>query len=72
MERIPTHPAIIRAERTGYPYGYQEERLIGYCEYCGRPIYEYDNYEERGFIDPALICEDCQLMEDDIEKGAFN
>lgn len=50
---------ILRAERTGYGYPVHEESFIGYCSVCGKPIYEYDRYEEQGFIDPDLVCEDC-------------
>ena len=61
MYALPDHPAIRRAERTGYPFPVGNEIRIGYCSICGRPIYEYDRRGERGFIDPEYICEDCLL-----------
>ena len=61
MYQIPDHPMIRAIERTGYPEGYEDERLIGYCDICGKPIYEFDNYADEG----VLICEDCEEEEDD-------
>ena len=59
MIQIPDHPVIRMMERTGYPFPCEEEAVVGSCSRCGRTIYEYDDYDARGFIDPDLICEDC-------------
>ncbi len=68
MYQLTDHPVIRYIERTGYPYSFRDEPLIGCCSRCGRSIYEYDDYETRGFIDPDLICEGCLLDEEDEES----
>ena len=55
-----THPAILLAERTGYPYPVYEEKFIGCCCICGKDIYEFDAYITVGFEDEDIICEVCK------------
>ena len=64
MYNIPDHPMIRNIERTGYPFGFCEEEVIGYCERCGKKIYEYDRYGQ-SWPDQHLVCEDCLFGDDE-------
>lgn len=56
MIQIPDHPAIARAERTGYPGGYTEPILR--CKVCGEELDADDRVysDEDGVI---VGCEYC-------------
>lgn len=63
MERIPDHPAIRAAERTGYPRGY-DPGVYTTCDWCGAEIFIGDHYFN---IHGEILCEDCV---DDCKKEA--
>jgi hypothetical protein len=63
MERLPDHPEIRWAERTGYP-SWAQENFVGYCSCCGCEIYENDDYEE---TDEGFLCADCYNRKEDEE-----
>ena len=65
FERLPDHPEIRWAERTGYPSWMREEQIIGYCDCCGSPIYEDDRYEE---TDEGFLCADCCREKEDEDE----
>ncbi len=55
MERIPDHPAIRRAEETGYPYGH-DPRKYTTCDWCGGDIHYGDRFYN---IHGEILCEAC-------------
>ena len=66
MFNIPDHPVIRAIERTGYPFPVED--VIGYCEYCGKPIYEYDTFLTKGCCDPQYICAECAEYEEEEDE----
>lgn len=45
------HGWLLRAEKEDY-----KGEIVGYCECCDEPIYEYENYDK---VDGVLICQNC-------------
>lgn len=59
MERLPDHPDIRSAERTGYPrHSVMRYRPRKYtdCDWCGRSIIDGDEYYE---VHGVILCVDC-------------
>ena len=66
MKQINDHPVIRSMERTGYPSWIKAgDIIVGYCKYCGRAIYEDEDYERTDWCDPQFICEDCREEDED-------
>ena len=65
MYNIPDHPVVRSMERTGFPR--HEDDIIGYCEVCGRPIYDGDVFDERGWLGSRIFCEEHMDVEEDYE-----
>lgn len=42
--RVPDHPDIIWAERTGYPEWNQPQATL--CEYCGEELWEDEVFQD--------------------------
>lgn len=58
MNKVPDHPDIVSAERTGYPRSTRpDNEVIGYCLNCDRPITRGEKYleTERGL---NIFCDD--------------
>ena len=56
MRDLPDHPVIEAMERTGYPPGFEDDRI--YCENCGDDLTDEDVYHD-GLHD--ILCERCLL-----------
>ena len=59
MFKIPDHPDIERALRTGYPYGVQEED-----EYEDEDEYIDDEYEEDEYDEEEAYADYCDMLND--------
>lgn len=55
MERLPEHPGIRAALRTGYPNGY-DPGLFTTCDWCGEEIFIGDDYYD---IHGEILCAEC-------------
>ena len=57
MERLPDHPDIRSAERTGYPRVFRySPRTYTTCDWCGKSIIEGDEYYD---IHGEILCAEC-------------
>lgn len=63
MERVPDHPDIRAAERTGYPV--RRANVFTTCDWCGCTIWTGSKYYE---IHGEILCEKCI---EDCEREAF-
>lgn len=66
MQTIGDHPDIVRIERTGYPWGYEEAKPILTCDICGEKLYTDDIYYD---VDYYNICSTCKVHTEKYSDG---
>lgn len=56
MFRVPDHPEITWAERTGHPSWNQPKEIR--CDYCSEELWEDEVFQDEQY---AHLCKDCLL-----------